>query len=55
MHRNFARSHKGVNGRRPATAAGPTDHVSTVREIVGPLEEAEKMSTKPGSDKKRAA
>jgi IS1 family transposase len=55
MHYNFARPHKSLSGRTPAMAAGLSDHVWTVRELVGLLEQAENVTTKRGSYKKRGA
>jgi IS1 family transposase len=42
MHYNFCRVHKTL-GTTPAVAAGVADHVWTVEEIVGLLEEREKL------------
>jgi hypothetical protein len=50
-----ARPHKSLDGRTPAMAAGLADHVWTVSEIVGLLEQAEEVTTRRGSYKKRAA
>jgi hypothetical protein len=37
MHYNFSRIHKSLNGKTLAMAAGVTDHVWSVEEIVGLL------------------
>lgn len=47
MHYNFCRVHKTL-GTTPAVAAGLTDHVWTLRELIGLLEEAESVPTKRG-------
>jgi IS1 family transposase len=47
MHYNFCRVHKTL-GTTPAVAAGLTDHVWTLREMIGLLEEAESVPTKRG-------
>ena len=54
MHYNFCRKHQTLK-TTPAVAAGITDHVWTLRELVGLLEEAENVPTKRGSYKKRTA
>jgi IS1 family transposase len=54
-HYNFCRVHASLNGKTPAMAAGLTDHVWTIRELVGLLEDAENVSTKRGSYKPRRA
>jgi IS1 family transposase len=55
MHYNFCRAHKSLNGRTPAMAAGLSDHVWTVQELVGLLEAAENVTTRRGSYQKRNA
>jgi hypothetical protein len=47
MHYNFCRVHKTL-GTTPAVAAGLTDHVWTLRELIGLLEEAESVPVKRG-------
>jgi IS1 family transposase len=47
MHYNFCRLHKTL-GTTPAVAAGLTDHVWTLRELIGLLEEAERVPVKRG-------
>jgi IS1 family transposase len=47
MHYNFCRVHKSLS-TTPAVAAGVTDHVWTLEEIVGLLEEAESTPIKRG-------
>jgi IS1 family transposase len=41
MHYNFCRPHKSLKGRTPAMAAGLTDHVWSLDEIIGLLEQTE--------------
>jgi IS1 family transposase len=41
MHYNFCRVHKSLNGQTPAMAAGLTDHVWKLAELVAMLEQAE--------------
>ncbi len=53
MHYNFCRPHKTLNGATPAMAAGLTDHVWSISELVGLLEDAEAYPTKRGSYKSR--
>ena len=48
MHYNFCRVHKTL-GTTPAVAAGVTDHVWTVAEIIALLEAAEATPVKRGS------
>jgi IS1 family transposase len=48
MHYNFCRKHQSLSGKTPAMAAGLTDHVWTLRELIGLLEEAESVPTKRG-------
>jgi len=43
MHYNFCRIHKTLRGT-PAMAAGVSDHIWTVDEIVGLVEQAEPLS-----------
>jgi IS1 family transposase len=52
FHYNLCRVHKTL-GTSPAVAAGVSDHVWTLRELVGLLEGAENVPTKRGSYKKR--
>jgi IS1 family transposase len=47
MHYNFCRVHKTL-GTTPAVAAGVTDHVWTLTELIGLLEEAERVPVKRG-------
>jgi len=47
MHYNFCRVHKTL-GTTPAVAAGLTDHVWTLRELIGLLEDAERVPVKRG-------
>jgi len=37
MHYNFCRIHKSLNGKTPAMAAGVTDHVWPIEEVIGLL------------------
>ena len=53
-HYNLCRKHKTL-GTTPAVAAGVTDHIWKVDEIIGWLEAAEAVPIKRGSYKKRAA
>jgi 23S rRNA maturation mini-RNase III len=46
--KNFCRRHQSLAGQTPAMAAGLTDHVWTLRELIALLEEAESMPTKRG-------
>jgi hypothetical protein len=39
MHYNFARKHKSLDSRTPAMAAGVTDHVWSIGEIVALLDD----------------
>jgi IS1 family transposase len=48
FHYNFCRVHKTL-GTTPTVAAGVTDHVWTLEEMIGLLEEAERTSIKRGS------
>lgn len=52
---NFCRVHKSLKGRTPAMAAGVTDHVWSLSELIGLLESAERVPVKRGSYKKRIA
>lgn len=47
MHYDFCRVHQTL-GTTPAVAAGVTDHVWTLAELIGLLEEAERVPTKRG-------
>lgn len=47
-HYNFCRAHKTL-GTTPAVAAGLTDHVWSLDELIGLLEEAERVPVKRGS------
>jgi hypothetical protein len=54
MHYNFCRVHKTL-GTTPAVAAGITDHVWKLPEMIALLDEAEKVPTrKRGPYKKRS-
>lgn len=53
-HYNFCRKHQTL-GTTPAVAAGVTDHIWKIDEIIGWLEAAESTPVKRGSYKKRAA
>src|SRR5512132_751254 len=48
MHYNFCRVHKTL-GTTPAVAAGVADHVWTLPELIGLLEDAEAVPTKRGA------
>jgi len=53
---NLCRPHQSLGKRTtPAMAAGVTDHVWTLAELVGLLEDAENVTTKRGRYKKRIA
>ena len=54
MHYNFCRAHQTLQGTTPAMAAGVTDHVWTLAELVGLLEEAEAVPTRRGQYRKAA-
>lgn len=54
MHCNFCRKHQTL-GTAPAVAAGVTDHIWKINEIVALLEAAEATPIRRGSYKKRAA
>ena len=47
-HYNFCRVHQGLSGQTPAMAAGVTDHVWSLDELIGLLETAEATTTKRG-------
>jgi hypothetical protein len=51
MHYNFCRVHQTL-GTTPAVAAGLTDHVWPLSELVALLEDAESVPTKRGSYKR---
>jgi IS1 family transposase len=53
MHYNYVKVHGSLGGKTPAMAAGISDHVWTLPELVGLLEEAENVPTKRGSYKPR--
>jgi IS1 family transposase len=53
MHYNFVRPHASLGGKTPAMAAGLTDHVWSLSELIGLLEAAESYPTKRGPYKKR--
>jgi IS1 family transposase len=52
-HYNFCRPHQSLKGRTPAMAAGITDHVWPLSELIALLEAAERMPVKRGPYKKR--
>lgn len=54
MHYNFCRVHKTL-GTTPAVAAGVTDHVWNLDELIGLLEEAEAVRVKRGGYAKTRA
>jgi hypothetical protein len=47
-HYNFCRIHKSLDGQTPAMAAGVTDHVWPLDELIGLLEEAEAVPVRRG-------
>lgn len=51
MHYNFCRKHQTL-GRSPATAVGLTDHVWSIDELVGLLENQERAGTEAGAMKR---
>jgi hypothetical protein len=51
-HYNFCRVHKSLNGQTPAMAAGVTDHIWTLAELIALLENAERVPVKRGSYRK---
>jgi len=53
-HYNYCRVHASLGRKTPAMAAGITDHVWTLQELVGLLEQAENVPSKRGSYKPRA-
>lgn len=53
MHYNFCRVHQTL-GTNPAVAAGITDHVWKLSDLIALLEDAENMPTRRGSYKPRA-
>ncbi|HEY3083611.1 MAG TPA: hypothetical protein VGM69_27265 [Chloroflexota bacterium] len=53
MHYTFARPHKTLNGETPAMAAGLTDHVLAIAEIVAIVEAKDKPAGKRGPYKPR--
>jgi IS1 family transposase len=55
MHYNFCRVHMSLDGRTPAMAAGVTDHVWTLDEMIGLLEAAERVPVRRGSYAKARA
>jgi hypothetical protein len=50
---NLCRVHSSLNKQTPAMAAGITDHVWTLNELIGLLEAAEATPIKRGSYKKQ--
>jgi IS1 family transposase len=54
MHYNFCRVHQTL-GTTPAVAAGVADHIWTLDELIGLLEQAERVSVRRGSYKPRKA
>jgi IS1 family transposase len=52
---NFCRVHTSLNKQTPAMAAGITDHVWSLSELIGLLEQAEAVPTKRGSYAKTRA
>jgi len=55
MHYNFCRVHQSLGGKTPAMAAGVTDHVWKLDEMIGLLEAAEATPIKRGSYRKAQA
>jgi len=51
-HYNLCRRHQSLDGQTPAMAAGLTDHVWPLSELVGLLEQAENVPTRRGSYKR---
>jgi hypothetical protein len=49
---NFCRPHSSLDGRTPAEAAGISDHVWSLDELIGLLEDAEALPTKRGAYRK---
>jgi IS1 family transposase len=54
MHYNFCRAHKSLKGQTPAMAAGITDHVWPLSELIALLEDAERVPVKRGPYRKRS-
>ena len=54
-HYNFCKVHGSLDGKTPAMAAGVTDHVWSLDELIGLLEEAESVTTKRGRYSKTRA
>jgi hypothetical protein len=54
-HYNFCRVHQSLNGRTPAMAAGVTEHVWKLDELIALLEDAEAVPVKRGSYAKTRA
>src|SRR5437588_9144319 len=48
MHYNYCRPHKTLDGATPAMAAGLSDHVWSLAELIGLLEEAEATPIRRG-------
>jgi hypothetical protein len=48
MHYNFCRRHPTLKGQTPAMAAGLSDHVWTLTELIALLDEAERVPTTRG-------
>jgi IS1 family transposase len=55
MHYNFCRIHQSLNGQTPAMAAGVADHVWSLDELIGLLEDAESVHVRRGSYAKTRA
>jgi hypothetical protein len=53
LHYNFARPHKTLKGETPAMAAGLTDHVWSIGEIVALVETLDKPANRPKHYKPR--
>lgn len=53
MYYNFVRQHKSLGGITPAMAAGVSDHLWEIADIVTLVEESERAPTKRGPYKKR--
>lgn len=51
-HYNYCRRHQSLGGQTPAMAAGVTDHVWPLDELIGLLETAEAVPTKRGAYRK---
>src|SRR5204863_9936399 len=52
MHYNYCRVHQSLDGRTPAMAAGVTDHVWKLDEMIGLLEAAEATPIRRGAYRK---